>query len=812
MTLEKKSSNPIVAEAQELYEKDRTADSHNIAAMKDDLQFYLGGKDQWDGADLRIRSESNRPSLTTNMLPQFVHQVVNDIRSNVPSVKVMPDGDAADIETAKIIQGCFKNIEYISNAPIAYDTGAENQIKCGRGWLRIDHDYVDTYTFDDAPIQDMRICRVVNPLSVSIDSSSVEADGCDAKHGFVIDEYTPAEFKKLWPKAEPVSFIGQETRGEDDLVVVAEFFKVVMEDIEIVQLQDGTILKAAKAQQLGLTPVRSKTVKGKRVKRYRLSGADVLEETYFPGQYVPLIPVYGEEHWVDGKRHLISLIRHAKDPQRMINYYASLETELLQKAPQAPFMAAAGQLEGHEDDWKNPGAKMVLQYNGKDIDGNPVGAPQRTQPPPVPQGVTNARLTQIQNLRDSMGIQQAGLGQRSNETSGVAIQRKQHEGDVANMHFGDNLNRSICHLGRVYISMLPEVIDTPRLVSMMNEEDDIQQIGVNGHLTEGQTKIFDLTVGKYNVSVVAGPSFTTRRQETQDLLMKVMQTNPDLVKVMGDLAFKYSDMPGADVIAARLKKTIPPQLTAGEDSQEKIPAQAQQQIAQMQQQIQQDQAKLQAMTQQMTQIHQQNIELNIEMKNKQGEQQLKGKELEIKQGELQIKAAQAQSQAQLAAAQQAQAAQPAVEAPEPPDPKEDIKLHLDVKKQLFDQQMKEREFALKEDEMKLKVQQLRLQAIEAMQTKGGKLEGDSQPTGGEPEGAVLASLGDLDGDLQDMGAGIGQPKGHVAGKRQKEMEPVLGALGNIAQTLQQIHDKSNQPKTHQIVRDADGNMQAVVMQ
>lgn len=225
--IEKKSGNPTVAEAQELYQKDREADSHNLVAMKDDLQFYLGGKDQWDGTDLKNREGQNRPSLTTNLLPQFVHQVINDIRQNVPSVKVLPDGDSADIETAKIIQGCFKNMEYISNAPIAYDTGAENQVKCGRGWLRLDHVLIDEESFEDPNIQDIRIRRVVNPLSVSIDSSSIEADGSDARHGFVLDEYSKSEFKRLWPKKDPVSFYGEDGGDDSEVVIVAEFFKIV---------------------------------------------------------------------------------------------------------------------------------------------------------------------------------------------------------------------------------------------------------------------------------------------------------------------------------------------------------------------------------------------------------------------------------------------------------------------------------------------------------------------------------------------------------------------------------------------------------
>lgn len=804
---ESKSSDPTVAEAQELYEKARSAWSHVYDAAKDDLQFYIGGKDQWTADDLKIRDGQNRPSLTTNLLPQFVHSVVNDIRSNVPSIKVLPDGDKSDIDTAKIIQGTFKNMEYVYNAPVVYDTAAENQVKCSLGWMRLDHDYDDPETFDELKQQHICLKRVVNPLSVIIDPSSVEADGSDSEFGFVLDEYTKKEFEKRWPGKQAMSFFGTEGKEDSDLIVIAEFFKIVREDTEIALMQDGTTLTAEKAAQLGETPVKTKTIKKKKVKRYRMSGADVLEETYFPGEYVPLVPVYGEEHWIDGKRYLFSLVRWGKDPQRMVNYYASLETELLQKSPQAPFMGAEGQFEGHEEDWKNPGAKMVLQYKTTDVNGKDVPAPIRMQPPPVPVGVVQARQSCIQDMRDAMGIQQAGLGQKSNETSGVAIQRRIHEGNVANMHFGDNLNRSICHVGRIYISMLPEIFDTPRLMKIMNDEGDIQSIGVNGMSLEQQNKIYDLTVGTYNVSVVAGPSFSTRRQETQDLMMKVMQTNPQLVQVMGDLFFKYSDMPGAEVIAARLKKTIPPNLTAGEDNNEKIPPGVQQQMMQMEQQIKQDQAKLQAMTQEMVQLHQQNIELNLEQKNKQGELAIKEKELGIKQGELSIKEFQAKSQAAIAAQPEAS------EKPEPPNPREDIKLHLDVKKELFDQSMKEREMTLKEDEMKLKIQQTRLQAIEAMQTRDGKLEGDAPVTGGEPEQAVLQSLGGIDETLQQMNRGIGAPKTTDHGvARKDDLQPVIHTLGALHETMQKIHEGMNKPRTHQIVRDADGNMQAVVMQ
>jgi len=586
------SANPDVAAAQELYQRDKSNLSDAYQAAKEDLEFYKGGKDQWDPADLKIRADSKRPSLTTNMLPQFVHQVVNDIRMNVPSIKVLPVDDDADLDTAKTIQGLLKNIEYTSNAPMVYDTAAENAVKCSIGFIRIDHDYVDVETFDERPLQNIVLRRVVNPLSVILDSSSIECDGCDAKHGFVLDTYTKESFEAAFPGKEPVSFDNIDGTASD-LIIVAEFFKLVPTPVVIALMPDGSVLTADKAKELGIVPLKIKTVTRNKVKRQKLSGADVLEDGWFAGSYIPLVPVYGEEHWIDGKRHLFSLIRHAKDPQRMVNYWSSLETELLQKAPQSPFMGVEGAFEGHEEDWRNPGVKMTLQYKATDVNGEPIPAPVRIAPPPIPTGVINARQSAIQDMRDAMGIQQAGLGQRSNETSGIAISRRVQEGDVSNMHFGDNLNRSIAHVGRIEISMLPEIYDTPRIVRTLGEDDAPKAVGINGAKLPDQDKIFDLNVGRYDVAVIAGPSFTTRRQETQQMMTQLMQSRPELVHVIGDLMFKYSDVPGADVISERLKKTIPPQLLEDDKNQPQIPPQVIQKVQQMQQESQQLQAAVQ---------------------------------------------------------------------------------------------------------------------------------------------------------------------------------------------------------------------------
>ena len=603
-----------VKEALELFESAKTGWNSIYEDAKNDLKFY--GGDQWEPKDISGRMASKRPTITLNKLPQFVHQIVNDIRQNVPSIKVLPMGDGADVGVAKTIQGLIKNIEYVSKAAHAYDMAAECQIKCSLGFIRVDHGYSGADTFE----QDILIKRVVNPLAVMIDPNSVEADGSDAMYGFVNETMEMRNYEALYPNASKTDFLNPSSNKDlkAQVINIAEFFNIVQDELEVALVEGGHVLTLEDAKKLGVNITQTRKIKKNRVVRCKMNGDEILEETRFPGSYVPLVPVYGEEHWTDGKRNIYSLVRFAKDAQRMHNYWASLETEVISKAPQAPFMAAEGQLEGYENEWSNPALAQVLHYHTKDIDGQVVGPPQRLAPPPVPSGIVNARASTEMDMKAIMGIYDASLGQHSNERTGVAIQAKQREGDQGSMHFMDNLNRSIEHVGRVILSMIPEVYDTPRIIRIMTDEDGPDMVGVNGEVTGSQVETHDLTIGKYDVAVKAGPSYATRRLEIQNMMSNIMQTNPQLVSVMGDLFFKYSDMPGADVIAARLKKTIPPQLLQGEDDKNanQIPPEVQQKMQQMAEAIQQDSQVIQQGAQELQRLQK-------ELQDKQADQQIK---------------------------------------------------------------------------------------------------------------------------------------------------------------------------------------------
>lgn len=515
----------VIERAKKSFKCDKEAWRDNYDKALDDLRFTSDDDGaQWDAEMYQDRVNTGRPVVTVDQLDQFIHRVANDIRQNTPSVNVIPSDSKSSQETADILKGLIKEIEYYSSADDAYDTASLYSVRCGIGFIRVDHEYIN------GKDGEQRLCikRVVNPLSVWI-GDSIESDGRDTKRGYVLDQITVEDFKEKYPDKDPVSFEsdGKETqeRKDSDYISICEYFEI----------EEGD--------------------NGKIVRRYMLSGKDVLAETVFPGEYIPIVPVYGEEVWIDGKRYLFSLIRKSKSAQRMRNLWKSLETELLLKAPQAPMQAAEGQTEDYVEDYRNPDKVSVLRYSAKDAEGNLIGPPQRLAPPPIPSGIINASLQNVDDIRGTMGIYQASLGIQGNEKSGIAIRERRIEGDTATYHFGDNLVRSITQVGRILISAIPVIYSEARVLKIVGMDDEPDYIGVNGAMHEDQEGTVNLADGRYTVRVQTGPAYNTRRQEAAQFLVDIIGTDQGLMRIFGDLLFKNLDFAGAPVMAERIKKS-----------------------------------------------------------------------------------------------------------------------------------------------------------------------------------------------------------------------------------------------------------------
>ena len=619
----------------------------------DDLKFYAGSPDnhyQWPSDVLATRGAQQgqtinaRPTLTINKLPQHVRQITNDLRQNRPGAKVIPVDDNADIEIAEIFNGMIRHIEYRSDADVAYDTACENQVSYGEGYIRLLTEYCDDNTFE----QDIKIGRVRNSFSVYMDPTIQDPTGADAKWCFITEDLTKDEYERLYPDASPISTLQSLGVGDqsisnwlnEDTIRVADYYYIDHEPATLnlypgnITAFDGTPqdkqLKAIYGK-----PKRTRQADRQKVKYCKINGYEILEERDWVGKYIPVIRIVGNEFEVDGRLYVSGIVRNAKDAQRMYNYWVSQEAEMLALAPKAPFIGYGGQFEGYEDKWKtaNTNNWPYLEINPDVTDGQ--GAvlplPQRAQPPMASSGLLQAKAGAAEDIKSTTGQYNASLGMGSNERSGKAILARQREGDVGTYHYGDNLARGVRHIARQLIDMIPKIYDTQRIARIIGEDGETKMVKINPEQQEPVNKIQDQQgiviekiynpgVGTYDVVATTGPGYATKRQEALEAMAQLLQGNPQLWQVAGDLFVKNMDWPGAQEMAKRFAKTIDPKLmNDGEDNPE----------------LQAAKQQMQAMGQEMEQMHQmiQNVGKSIEM------QDLKRKEYEVE-----IKAYQAETQ------------------------------------------------------------------------------------------------------------------------------------------------------------------------
>jgi hypothetical protein len=585
----------------------------------DDLRFMAGSPDnqwQWPADVLATRGSvqgqtiNARPCLTINKLPQHVRQVTNQQRQNRPSGKVIPADDNADVAVAEVFDGIIRHIEYMSDADVAYDTACDNQVTYGEGYIRILTEYAREDSFD----QDLRIGRIRNSFSVYMDPTIQDPCGSDAKWCFITEDLLKEEFERMFPDAAPITSIMAQGIGDQSLsqwisqntVRIAEYFYIDHEKAKL-NLYPGNVTAFNGTPQDGQLkamfgqPVRTRTVDRRKVMWVKTNGYEVLDEREWIGKYIPVVRVVGNEFEVDGRLYVSGLVRNAKDAQRMYNYWTSQEAEMLALAPKAPFVAYGGQFEGYEMQWKTANTTNwpYLEVNPDVTDGagNVLPLPQRSQPPMAQTGLIQAKMGAAEDIKSTTGQYNASLGQQGNERSGKAIMARVQEGDTGTYHYVDNLGRAIRHITRQLVDMIPKIYDTERIARIIGVDGEVGMAKINpqqpepvkpimdaaGNVIE---KIYNPTVGTYDVVITTGPSYLTKRQEAVEAMANILQTSPQLWQVAGDLFIKNMDWPGAQEMAARFKKIIDPKVLAEDDKSPELQS-AEQMIEALTQQLNQ---------------------------------------------------------------------------------------------------------------------------------------------------------------------------------------------------------------------------------
>jgi Phage P22-like portal protein len=595
--------DPIIDEAIDFLKLCNDADTMNRQEGLEDLKFVNG--DQWPVELQNSRNLESRPVLTINKLDGYCRQVTNQQRQQRPRIKVHATNNEADVKTADVIEGMCRHIEVNSNADNAYDTAFDHAVRMGWGYWRITTDYVKEDSFD----QEIFIEAIPNPFTVYFDPNSEKVDGSDAERCLITTMMSKAKFRKLYPDNDDGTSFTQRGTGDTQSewitkedIRIAEYFYVHRESATLYQLSNGTSTFAdgkdfkARLQAAGIEIIGERKSYKRTIKWKKLTAMEVIEERDWPGQFIPVVPVYGRHVVIGDKRHKFGMVRHAKDAQRMYNFWQTTITESVALAPKAKWIMAEGQDEGHESEWAAANVKSfpLLRYKQTDIDGQPAPPPQRLQPEPPPSGVMAAAAGINTDIATLMGIYDPSQ-QLPGNISGKALNGQQQQVDLTNFDFYDNLTKSIAQTGKIILDLIPHIYDSQRVMRIIGADGkpDLVQINQPSQDDQGVYKVMhDMTVGQYDVVMDTGPGFNSKRQAAVEAMMPLVNGNPELFKVAGDLVFRNMDFPGAEVIADRLAASNP---MSQIDDKSLVPPQVQMQLKANQAQMQQMQQQLQQM-------------------------------------------------------------------------------------------------------------------------------------------------------------------------------------------------------------------------
>lgn len=640
-TAEEREDGKILAQSLKCYRTSTMAENELRREQREDMRFKAGF--QWDTALQNARLQDSRPCITVNRLAQFSQQIVNQMRQNRQSIVVKPmDGDA-DPKTAEVIQGVFKHVENISMAEVAYVTGGEMAVDIGRGWLVLENEWIGkTFT------QDMKIKEVVENDGVWCDPSAVEYDYADMNFAHKMWDLTKDDYTATYGDTAPYSSLtswaaeaGNQEYVKDWMpagrVKLAKFYRVVKTkkklyvldvvppetdddpkpEMQRVEVEENA-LKTYQDSGFAVSIVRKRDYFERTVEWFIHNACQILERGRCPGTRIPIIPVIGRQLFVDGRRIYAGIIRDARDPQRMYNIWVSAETETIALAPRTPFIAALDQIKGFEDLYRDANRRnfSFLPYHPKVIDGVMVPPPQRNVHEPPINAIMVAVRQADNDLKAVTGIYDASLGERGPQESGKSLNARKLQGEVANFHYADNLDRARASLGRLMLEWAQEIYDVPTVRRINGVDNKERRVLIHAgnptaakdmqaeqkDLAQGAVEMFDISVGTYDVSISSGPSFESRRAETQDFMQKVLQAYPTLLPVIGDIVFQEFDgTPGALRIAKRLAKALPPQLQEqdGADGQKAPQGPDPQQLMQK---LQEASGLIQQLTQQVTEL------------------------------------------------------------------------------------------------------------------------------------------------------------------------------------------------------------------
>lgn len=546
----KKEHEDLLRRAKERFSHAEDGDKFERQEYLTDLAFANGKQWPQDIESNRVNVDPPRPCLVLNKILEKLDQVSGDFRQARPSMKIIPVDSKGDPETAEIFAGIIRHIEYNSSATNTYATAFDCMITGGRGAWRIGVDEKEDGK------KEIRIHRVPNPLVFYWDPQSKNQDLSDARYMFFTERVPREDYERKYGKVAPLD--DWDASDESDLSWETET-EVRLAEYWWRDDEDG------------------------KIKSCLLSPSGILDGPHeWPGKYFPFVVCLGKELWVGGKRTNRSMVRPAREPQRLYNYWSSAVTELIALAPTAPWLVTPTMIAKYQQRWDDQ-ARQNYHYLLYDPDPMAPHGPRREMPPMLSTAIAAELARMDHDIMSAMGLYKANLGDDGQEKSGKAILARQREGDTGAYAFTDNFAVALTFSGKVLIDLIPKVYDTEDIIRIRGEDDEDMEVPINAVMNSSELSgltgkiqgvnsdykgplvfdpqkspyVNDLSVGTYDLRVDIGPSYTTQRQEAAAQLIDIVKTIPQAGLAAIDLIVRNLDLPGGNELAERMKKLVP---------------------------------------------------------------------------------------------------------------------------------------------------------------------------------------------------------------------------------------------------------------
>jgi hypothetical protein len=544
----------------------------------EDMRYVSG--DPWDPNERQIREDAGRVCLSLDELSQYTNQGINELRANKRAVKFAPAGRGANEKSAEFYADKMREIEYRSDAQVAYITAAENMYQRSYGFARVAVRYEHARSVN----QDIWIDPVHDPDAITPDPDAVWPNLKDMKRCWVRQPFDHDEFKRKWPDAELKTVTSDLMRDAPSWVTerriyVAEQWVVKTKKRRLLIVQPTAaalppsllgLREPEQPEPIGVFEdeldgplpgkvLRERDVDDQEVCQYWTNGVEILDKYEWPGKYIPIVGCLGKVLWVDGEREILSMVRLARDPYMLYCYYRTCEAELVGMTPKFPYFAYEGQLSpaALADIQKSLHEPVAVIQVKPHVEGatDTLPLPQRQPYEPPIQALEIGAEAARRAIQAAMG--QSPLpttAQRRNEKSGVALKHIDEAAQMGSFHFKDHYVNMVQHVGVICEDLMDKIYDSARDVGIRKANDTAEIVRINDPKKKSVS-----TQGDHLVTVSTGPSFDSEREAASDFADTLAQVSPEVFALLGPLIVKLKNLgPIGDEMAELLETVQPP--------------------------------------------------------------------------------------------------------------------------------------------------------------------------------------------------------------------------------------------------------------